>query len=62
MESLISWDLRDLNPEPAGYESDASEKATDSNASGKTAHDRHIRSPLIGYLFRAFRAALNASL
>ena len=45
-ESLVSWDLRDLNPEPAGYESAASGKVTDSNVSVKTAHERHIRIPL----------------
>lgn len=40
----------------------ASGKATDSNASVKTAHERHIRNTLLGYLFRVFLAALNASL
>lgn len=40
----------------------ASGKATDSNSSLKTAHERHIRNTLLGYLFRVFLAALNASL
>lgn len=40
----------------------ASGKATDINVSGTTEHERHIRNTLIGYLFRVFRAALNASL
>lgn len=40
----------------------ASGKATDSNASVKTAHERHIRNTILGYLFRVFRAALNASM
>ena len=40
----------------------ASVKATDSNASVKTAHERHIRNTLLGYLFRVFLAALKASL
>ena len=38
----------------------ASGKVTDSNSSVKTAHERHIRNTLLGYLFRFFRAALNA--